>query len=149
MNTSSSTTNTLNASIDLTGRVLISVLFIMAGVSKLGAGYEGTQGYMEAMGVPGMLLPLVILTEIGGGLLILVGYQTRLSALALAGFSIVSALLFHANLADQMQQILFMKNIAIAGGFLFLISNGAGRFSVDYQLAKPRESQHISMRQAS
>lgn len=136
MTPSITTNNTLNNLVDAAGRLMISVLFIMAGISKLGAGYEGTQGYMEAMGVPGMLLPLVILTEIGGGLLILAGYQTRLTAFALAGFTVISALLFHANFDDQMQSILFMKNIAIAGGFLFLVANGAAQFSVDYKLNK-------------
>jgi len=116
---------------NLVGRILISVIFLMAGLSKLGAGYEGTQGYMEAMGVPGELLPLVIITEILGAIAIIVGYQTRLVAFLLAGFSLVSAILFHFNFADQMQSILFMKNVAIAGGFLFLVTNGAGFVSID------------------
>ena len=85
------------------GRVLISLMFVVSGVNKI-SGYTGTQGYMEAMGVPGELLPLVIALEIGGGLAIIVGWQTRLAALALAGFSLLSALMFHANFADQMQK---------------------------------------------
>jgi putative oxidoreductase len=116
---------------NLIGRVLISGIFLMAGVSKLGAGYAGTQGYMEAMGVPGGLLPLVIITEVLGAIAIIIGYQTRVVAFLLAGFSLVSALLFHFNFADQMQSILFMKNVAIAGGFLFLVANGAGYVSID------------------
>ena len=115
---------------ELLGRVLISAIFILAGWGKI-AGYAGTQGYMESMGVPGMLLPLVIATELGGGLLVLTGLWTRFAALALGGFSALSALLFHANFADQTQQILFMKNFARAGGFLFLVVHGAGRFSID------------------
>lgn len=115
---------------ELTGRVLIAAIFIISGVGKIG-GYAGTQGYMEAMGVPGALLPLVILAEVGGGLLVVFGLWTRLSALALAGFSLLSALLFHANLGDPMQQIMFLKNVAIAGGFLFLFAHGAGRISLD------------------
>lgn len=120
----------LNAG-NLTGRILIAVLFLMAGIGKLGAGYAGTQGYMESMGVPGMLLPLVIGLEIGGAILIISGLFTRMTALALAGFTILSAVLFHADFADQMQQIMFMKNLAIAGGFLFLAIAGAGAWSVD------------------
>ncbi len=116
--------------LDLAGRILLAVLFIPAGFSKIG-GYEGTQGYMEAMGVPGMLLPLVILLEIGGGILLIAGFQTRWVALALAGFSVVAAFLFHYQPAEQMQMILFMKNIAVAGGFLLLVAKGAGAYSVD------------------
>jgi putative oxidoreductase len=105
-------------------------MFLMAGISKI-SGYAGMQGYMEAMGVPAMLLPLVILVEIVGALAIIVGYKTRIAAFLLAGFTVLSALLFHFNFADQMQSILFMKNIAVAGGFLFLVANGAGYYSLD------------------
>ncbi|TQV74967.1 DoxX family protein [Aliikangiella marina] len=121
---------------NLVGRILISVIFLMAGISKLGAGYEGTQGYMEAMGVPGQLLPLVIITEIVGAIAIIVGFKTRLVAFLLAGFSLVSAVLFHLNFADQTQSIMFMKNVAIAGGFLFLVVNGAGYVSIDEGMPK-------------
>ncbi|HET6565972.1 MAG TPA: DoxX family protein [Xanthomonadales bacterium] len=119
---------------DLVGRVLIALIFVTAGWSKIG-GFAATQGYMEAMGVPGVLLPLVIITELGGGVLIMLGLFTRLSAFALAGFSIISGILFHSG-ADQMQQILFMKNLAMAGGFLFLVANGAGRISLDHRLGR-------------
>ena len=104
---------------NLAGRILIAQIFLMAGISKIG-GYAGTQGYMEAMGVPGGLLPLVIVLEIGGALTLIAGWQTRLVSLALAGFSILSAVIFHANLADQTTMIMFMKNFAIAGGLLVL-----------------------------
>ena len=96
---------------NLAGRVLIAQIFLMAGISKIG-GYAGTQGYMEAMGVPGGLLPLVIVLEIGGALALIAGWQTRLISLALAGFSILSAVIFHADLADQTTMIMFMKNLA-------------------------------------
>ena len=112
------------------GRLLIAIIFVMAGLDKIG-GFAGTQGYMEAMGVPGELLPLVIALEIGGGLAIIVGWQTRLAALALAGFSLLSALMFHANFADQMQMIMLMKNFAITGGLLFLVANGPGAWALD------------------
>ena len=115
------------------GRVLIALIFVVAGYGKIG-GYEATQGYMTAMGVPGGLLPLVIVLELGGGILLVLGLFTRYVALALAGFSILSAILFHGNIADQMQQIMFMKNLAIAGGFLFLVANGAGKISLDRRL---------------
>lgn len=120
----------LNTGTQLTGRALMSAIFIMAGINKIG-GYAGTQGYMESAGLPGGLLPLVIALEIGGGLAILLGWQTRIAAFTLAGFSILSALIFHANLGDQMQSILFMKNLAMAGGLLFLMTAGAGHWSVD------------------
>ena len=95
---------------NLAGRVLIAQIFLMAGINKIG-GYAGTQGYMEAMGVPGSLLPLVIVLEIGGALALIAGWQTRLVSLALAGFSILSAIIFHANFGDQTAMIMFMKNM--------------------------------------
>lgn len=115
---------------NLAGRVLLAHIFLLAGLNKI-TGYSGTQAYMEAMGVPGMLLPLVILLEVGGALALIVGWQTRWAAYALALFSIVSALIFHSNLSDQIQMILFMKNWAMAGGLLVLAANGAGAFSLD------------------
>jgi len=114
----------------LISRILLSHIFILAGFSKI-TGYAGTQGYMESVGVPGMLLPLVILLELGGGLAILIGLKTKLVSFALAGFTIIAAIIFHSNLADQMQMILFMKNFAIAGGFLLLAEHGAGKYSFD------------------
>lgn len=118
----------------LIGRVLIAVLFVLSGWSKIG-GYAGTQGYMQSAGVPGGLLPLVILLELGGGLAIIAGFYTRVVALLLAGFTVLAALLFHTG-ADQIQQIMFMKNLGLAGGFLFLFANGAGRLSVDHLLKR-------------
>jgi putative oxidoreductase len=115
---------------DLLGRLLISVIFIMAGWSKIG-GYAGTQAYMESMGVPGMLLPVVIATELGGGLLVLFGLWARAAAFALAGFSLLAGALFHFKPDDQMQMMILMKNFAIAGGFLFLVARGAGALSLD------------------
>jgi putative oxidoreductase len=102
----------------------------MSGLGKLSA-YAGTQAYMEGAGVPGALLPLVIVIEVAAGLAIIVGWQTRLAALALAGFSIMSAVLFHFNFADQIQSIMFMKNLSIAGGLLILVAGGAGAWSLD------------------
>jgi putative oxidoreductase len=138
----------MNALSTLAGRFGLSLIFILSGVAKLGAGYAGTQGYMEAMGVPGALLPLVIAAEIGGGLAILAGALTRWAALGLAVFSVASAFLFHFDLGDQGQFINFMKNIAIAGGFLVLAAHGAGKFSVDGWLASRRESDSFGARSA-
>jgi putative oxidoreductase len=115
---------------ELAGRVLLASLFLLSGLSKIGA-YAATVGYMQAMGVPGFALPLVIALEVLGAAAIIVGYQTRVVAFLLAGFSLVSALLFHANFADQIQTILFLKNVSIAGGFLLLVANGAGPLSLD------------------
>lgn len=112
------------------GRILIGMLFVMAGVMKI-SGYAGTQGYMEAMGVPGMLLPLVILLEVGGGMAIIVGYKTRIAAFLLAGFSLLAAILFHADFANQVQMTFFLKNVAIAGGFLILVAHGPGAYALD------------------
>jgi putative oxidoreductase len=86
---------------------------------------------MTMMGVPTGLLPLVIATEIFGGLAVLAGFQTRIAAFLLAGFSILAAVIFHSNFADQMQSILFMKNLAIAGGLLLLVANGSGAYAID------------------
>jgi putative oxidoreductase len=119
---------------NLAGRVLIAQIFLMAGINKIG-GYAGTQGYMEAMGVPGSLLPLVIGLEIGGALALIAGWQTRLVALALAGFSILSAIIFHADFVDQTTMIMFMKNFAIAGGLLVLAARDMkDTISVDNRL---------------
>ena len=114
----------------LIARILLSHIFIMAGISKI-TGYAGTQGYMESVGVPGMLLPLVIILELGGGLALLVGWQTRLVSYAVAAFSVIAAVLFHSDLADQTHMIMFMKNFAIAGGLLLLAEHGAGAYSLE------------------
>ena len=124
---------------DLVGRILITAMFVVSGIGKLGAGYAATQGYMASQGVPGALLPLVIALEIGGAALIIAGLWTRISALALAGFTVLAALLFHANFADQVQQIMFLKNLTIAGGFLLLAANGAGAWSVDARCTRGRK----------
>jgi len=123
-------TPAVSAMLALVARVLASTIFIVAGYGKLGAGYAGTQGYMASVGVSGELLPLVIALELGGGLALLLGFQTRLAAFLLAGFCIISAFIFHSG-ADQMQQIMFMKNLAMAGGLLVFTMFGAGRLSMD------------------
>jgi putative oxidoreductase len=114
----------------LVGRVLMAIIFIVAGLGKIG-GIEGTQGYMEMMGVPGILIYPTIALEIFGGLAILIGFQTRIAAILLAGFSVLSGLLFHFDLSNQMEMNALMKNLAIAGGFLFLVVHGPGKLSLD------------------
>ena len=116
-------------------RLFLGQIFLLSGIFKIG-GYEGTQGYMEAMGVPGMLLPLVIVIEVGGGLAIIAGWQTKLVSIALAVFTVVAAVIFHNNFSDQMQMIMFMKNIAIAGGLILLAVHGAGGYSLDGRRSK-------------
>lgn len=119
------------------GRLLLALIFIIAGVQKI-TGYSGTQGYMEMMGVPGGLLPLVILFEIGGGIALVIGWQTRLVAFLLAGFSLLSGLLFHflpslglEGMQAQAEMISFMKNVSIAGGMLMVVALGAGPLAID------------------
>jgi len=115
------------------GRVFIALIFVMSGLNKMG-NYANTAGWMDAMGVPGGLLPVVIVLEVLGGLAIIIGWQTRITSFLLAGFCLLSALLFHNNLGDQNEMIHFMKNIAMAGGFLFLTAHGAGNFSLDKRI---------------
>jgi putative oxidoreductase len=129
----------MNAPLALLGRIGLSLIFIISGWGKI-AGYAGTQQYMEAMGVPGALLPLVIALELGGGLAILMGVFTRWIALALAAFSLASAALFHANFGDAAQAINFWKNVAMAGGFLMLAAHGAGMLSLDHVWNKRRDA---------
>jgi putative oxidoreductase len=120
---------------DLTARVLLSTLFLLSGLGKLGA-YAATAAYMSSLGVPGALLPVVIATEIGGALAIILGWKTRIAAALLAGFTLLAAFIFHSRLSDQIQMIMFLKNVSIVGGLLLLVVNGAGPLSVDRR--KPR-----------
>jgi putative oxidoreductase len=120
---------------NLVGRVLLAQIFLIAGLQKIGA-YAATQGYMEAMGVPGVLLPLVIAAEVGGALALILGWQTRLAAAGLAAFSVATGVVFHFDLADQMQTIMLMKNLAIAGGLIVVAGLGAGSLSLDARLRR-------------
>jgi putative oxidoreductase len=118
--------------ITLVARVLIASLFIVFGYEKV-TGYAASVGYMEAYGLPGTLLPLAIAAELGGGIAILLGLFSRWAALALAGFCIVTALVFHTAWSGdggQAQFINFMKNLALAGGLLLLFANGPGKYAV-------------------
>jgi len=123
--------------VEVAGRFLLSLLFLLSGLGKVGA-YGATAAYMSASGVPGALLPVVIATEVLGGLAIVLGWKTRVVAFLLAGFSLLTAITFHRNLADQTQMIMFFKNLSIAGGFLLLVANGAGPLSLDRRSAQKR-----------
>lgn len=120
---------------ELIGRAFLSVLFLLSGVGKIGA-YAATAAYMSSVGVPSVLLPVVIASEVLGALAIIFGWHTRIAALLLAGYSLLAALIFHANFADQIEMIMFLKNVSIAGGFLLLAANGAGRLSLDRRRAR-------------
>lgn len=116
----------------LAARLLIAPLFIVFGFEKI-TGYASSAGYMEAYGLPAVLLPLAIVVELGGGLAILLGVLSRWAALGLAGFCLVTALVFHTAWSGdggQAQFINFMKNIALAGGLVLLYANGPGRYVV-------------------
>jgi putative oxidoreductase len=120
----------MDSFLNLAARILMSQIFLISGFGKI-TGYAGTQAYMAKMGVPGALLPLVILTELGGGLALLFGFQARWAALALAGFTVLAALIFHLKPGDPMQMINFMKNLAMAGGLLMFVRHGAGAPAID------------------
>ncbi|MFQ6023396.1 MAG: DoxX family protein [Acidiferrobacterales bacterium] len=122
----------MNKYVDLAGRILLTLMFLISGLNKIG-GYAATQGYMESQGVPGILLPLVIILEIVAPIAIVIGWQTRLAAWGLAIFSVLAALVFHMDFGNQMQMIMFMKNLSIAGGCLILAAHGAGELSLDYR----------------
>jgi putative oxidoreductase len=114
------------------GRFLIAVLFLLSGLSKLAAPIA-TQDYIAAAGLPLPLLAylVAVAVELGGGLLLLIGYQTRIVALGVAAFTVAAALAFHHNFADQNQFIHFVKDIAISGGLFQVAAFGAGSFSLD------------------
>ena len=116
--------------LDLIGRVFISGVFLFSGFNKIG-NYDGTVGWMESFGLPGFLLIPAIILEILAPILIIIGYQTKIAAGALSLFCLATAIIFHTDFSDQMQFIAFMKNLALAGGFLFLVVNGAKGYCLD------------------
>lgn len=125
----------MNKYADLLGRILIALIFVMAGFTKV-MNYDATAADMLAHGIPGMLLPVVIFTELAGGLAIILGWKTRIAAFALAGFSVVTAFLMHSDPNSQVEGIMLMKNLAMAGGFLVIFANGAGPLSMDRRWGK-------------
>ena len=115
---------------DLIGRILISILFLLNGVYKIN-NYNGTVDWIESFGLPGILIIPAIVLEIIAPLFIIFGYKVKISSGLLSLFCIATAFIFHNDLTDQMQLTSFLKNIALAGGFLFLMINGAKDFSLD------------------
>lgn len=121
-----------DASMTALGRVFLATLFLLSGLSKLGSA-AATTAYIASAGLPlpGVAYIVTVVVEIGGGLLLLVGYQARVAAAVLAVFTLAAAIFFHSNFADQNQMIHFLKNVAITGGLLQVAAWGAGRWSLD------------------
>ena len=119
--------------IEVLGRIFLSTIFLIEGINKI-LNYESTIEYMENFSVPEYLAIPAIIVEILFPLLLVVGYQTKISALVLAMFTLATALIFHTDFSNQMQLISFLKNFAIAGGFLIIFVRGAGKYSIDQRL---------------
>jgi len=119
--------------IELVGRIFLASLFLVEGIGKLFT-QEQVITYMEDYGVPGMLFIPAVVVEILFPLLLIVGYKTRLAALVMALFTLTVAIIFHTDFSDGMQLISFLKNLAIAGGFMIIIAYGSNKFSIDYFL---------------
>jgi putative oxidoreductase len=122
----------MDNSLNIAARVLMAQLFIISGVGKIAA-YGGTMGYFASFGLPmpGVVVALTIIIEVGGGLALLFGLKTRWVAVVLALFTVAAALIAHRNFADPAQVINFTKNLAIAGGLLLFVKYGAGRPAID------------------
>ena len=116
--------------VDLIGRILISALFLINGIFKIN-NYDGAIGWMESFGMPGILLIPAIVLEIAGPILIIIGFKTKLAAGLLSLFCLATAVIFHNDFSNQMQLTSFLKNIALAGGFLFILVNGTKDFSIE------------------
>lgn len=116
--------------IDLLGRLLISALFLISAYNKIFS-IDGTMGWMEGFGIPGFLIYPTILLEIILPLFVIVGYKAKISSAVLAIFCLATAFIFHFDFLDQTQTILFLKNIGLAGGFLFIVANGTKDWSID------------------
>jgi len=121
--------------LDLLGRILISALFLINGVFKI-SNYDGSVDWMESFGVPGILIIPAIMLEIIGPIMIIVGYKAKIAAGFLSLFCITTAIIFHNDFSNQMQFTSFLKNIALAGGFLFIAVNGTKGFSVEKKFSK-------------
>lgn len=119
----------------LAGRTMLALIFLLSGLGKIGS-LAGTQGYMEANGVPGVLIWPAIVLEIGGALAVMVGAGTRWASGLLCVFTVLTAVIFHRQFSDQVQMFMFLKNVAIAGGFLLLLAFGPGRWSWDEREAR-------------
>jgi len=133
------------SALDLIGRALLALLFLLEGWSKLGV-YGAAASYMAAHGLSPLLLPPAIVLELGGGAALLLGWQTRLAAALLAGFCIVAAAVFHTQFADRNQLIHFEKDLALAGAFLIVWVRGAGEWSLDAVRARRRRRLTVNVR---
>ena len=125
-----STANRLPAVSDLVGRIFLSLLFLFSGFGKV-TGYAETAAFMESAGVPSGLLPLAIVVELVSGIALVLGWRVRFNAFLLGGYSLLTGVLFHSPIGDPMQWLQFLKNVALAGGCLLLMANGAGALSFD------------------
>ena len=121
--------------LDLVGRVFISLVFLLSGINKIG-NYEGSIGWMESFGMPGIFLIPAIILEIVAPIVIIIGFKVKIAAALLSVFCIATALIFHTDFSNQMQFVSFMKNIALAGGFLFLVINDTKNLSLERKLSK-------------
>ena len=119
--------------VEILGRLLLSAIFLINGIGKI-FNYEGTIQYMENFDVPGYLIIPAITVEILFPILLILGYYTKFSALVLSLFTLVLAVIFHMDFSNQMQLMSFLKNIAIAGGFLIIFVYGPGKYSLDHKL---------------
>ena len=119
--------------VEILGRLLLSAIFLINGIGKI-FNYEGTIQYMENFDVPGYLIIPAITVEIFFPILLIIGYYTKFSALVLSLFTLALAVIFHTDFSNQMQLMSFLKNIAIAGGFLIIFVYGPGKYSIDHKL---------------
>jgi putative oxidoreductase len=124
--------SSLGKPFELAGRILLASLFLLSGLTKMSA-YGAMGTYMASMGVSPALLPIVIATEVLGSIAIIIGWHTRIAAFLLAGFTLLAAGIFHNHFADQIQLLMFLKDVSIAGAFLMLVANGAGQLSLDHR----------------
>ena len=119
--------------VEILGRLLLSAIFLINGIGKI-FNYEGTIQYMENFNVPSYLIIPAITVEILFPILLIIGYYTKFSALVLSLFTLALAVIFHTDFSNQMQLMSFLKNIAIAGGFLIIFVYGPGKYSIDHKL---------------
>ena len=121
----------MNNLLDLIGRIFISSIFLFSGINKI-LNYDGTTQWMEGYGIPGIFLVPAIIIEIIFPLFIIIGYKTKIAALVMALFTLTVAIIFHTNFNNGMQMTFFLKDLAIAGGFIIILINGAGLLSIDH-----------------
>jgi putative oxidoreductase len=125
--------------IELVGRIFLSAIFLLAGVGKI-FNFESTTEYMESFNVPGYLITPAIIIEILFPILIIIGYRTKLSAIILSLFAILLAIIFHNDFSNQMQLMSFLKNFAIAGGFMIIFVYGSNKISLDHFLKSKQDT---------